>query len=123
MVTADHRAVLHGCQRRQPADTRLQLGAKALGVNADIVEVQAVDEAVFEGGRINVIDPKLLPEDSPWGRESAEGGNAAYHYIRIACELGVTPRPSRSSRPTASTPAARSRRTRRSSLPAVETMT
>ena len=69
---------------------RLQLGAKALGVKADIVEVASVGEAVFEPGRINVIDPKLLPADLPWGQESAEAGNAAYHYIRIACELGMS---------------------------------
>ncbi|MFE4836277.1 4-hydroxythreonine-4-phosphate dehydrogenase PdxA [Arthrobacter sp. NPDC056691] len=68
---------------------RLQLGAKALGVEADIVEVEAVGEAVFDAGRINVIDPKLLSADLPWGQESAEAGNAAYHYIRIACELGM----------------------------------
>lgn len=68
---------------------RLQLGAKALGVEADIVEVETVGEAVFEAGRINVIDPKLLSADLPWGQESAEAGNAAYHYIRIACELGM----------------------------------
>jgi 4-hydroxythreonine-4-phosphate dehydrogenase len=69
---------------------RLQLGAKALGVEADIVEVASIGEAVFEPGRINVIDPKLLPADLPWGQESAEAGNAAYHYIRIACELGMS---------------------------------
>lgn len=69
---------------------RLQLGAKALGVKADIVEVANVSDAVFEPGRINVIDPKLLPADLPWGQESAEAGNAAYHYIRIACELGMS---------------------------------
>ncbi|MBT2552137.1 4-hydroxythreonine-4-phosphate dehydrogenase PdxA [Arthrobacter sp. ISL-5] len=69
---------------------RLQLGAKALGVKADIVEVASVRDAVFEPGRINVIDPKLLPVDLPWGKESAEAGNAAYHYIRIACELGMS---------------------------------
>ncbi|MET1156136.1 4-hydroxythreonine-4-phosphate dehydrogenase PdxA [Arthrobacter sp.] len=68
---------------------RLELGAKALGVQADIVEIQDVAEAVFEPGRINVIDPKLLSQDLPWGVESAEAGNAAYHYIRIACELGM----------------------------------
>ncbi|MFC9353438.1 4-hydroxythreonine-4-phosphate dehydrogenase PdxA [Arthrobacter sp. NPDC057013] len=68
---------------------RLQLGTKALGVEADIVEVETVGEAVFEAGRINVIDPKLLSADLPWGQESAEAGNAAYHYIRIACELGM----------------------------------
>ena len=69
---------------------RLQLGAKALGVEANIVEVETVGEAVFEAGRINVIDPKLLSADLPWGQESAEAGNAAYHYIRIACELGMS---------------------------------
>ena len=68
---------------------RLQLGAKALGVEANIVEVETVGDAVFEAGRINVIDPKLLSADLPWGQESAEAGNAAYHYIRIACELGM----------------------------------
>ncbi|SDL76168.1 4-hydroxythreonine-4-phosphate dehydrogenase PdxA [Arthrobacter sp. ok362] len=68
---------------------RLGLGAKALGLTADIVEIQDVAEAVFEPGRINVIDPKLLSHDLPWGVESAEAGNAAYHYIRIACELGM----------------------------------
>ena len=68
---------------------RLQLGARALGVEANIVEVETVGEAVFEAGRINVIDPKLLSADLPWGQESAEAGNAAYHYIRIACELGM----------------------------------
>lgn len=68
---------------------RLELGAKALGVTADIVEIQDVADAVFEPGRINVVDPKLLSHDLPWGVESAEAGNAAYHYIRIACELGM----------------------------------
>ncbi|MDQ0822407.1 4-hydroxythreonine-4-phosphate dehydrogenase [Arthrobacter sp. V4I6] len=69
---------------------RLELGAKALGVKAEIVEIQDVAEAVFEPVRINVIDPKLLPHDLPWGVESAVAGNAAYHYIRIACELGMS---------------------------------
>ena len=69
---------------------RLELGAQALGATADIVEIQNVRDAVFVPGRINVIDPKLLSRDLPWGQESAEAGNAAYHYIRIACELGMT---------------------------------
>ncbi|HKU36183.1 MAG TPA: 4-hydroxythreonine-4-phosphate dehydrogenase PdxA [Paenarthrobacter sp.] len=68
---------------------RLRLGATALGLSVDIVEIEAVSEAVFEPGRINVIDPKLLSQDLEWGKESAEAGNAAYHYIRIACELGM----------------------------------
>ena len=68
---------------------RMKLGAQALGHTVDIVEIQDVEEAVFTPGRINVIDPHLLSEDLEWGKESAEAGNAAYHYIRIACELGM----------------------------------
>ncbi|MFK0000898.1 4-hydroxythreonine-4-phosphate dehydrogenase PdxA [Paenarthrobacter sp. NPDC090522] len=68
---------------------RLRLGAQALGAAADIVEITSVPDAVFEPGRINVIDPKLLSPDLEWGKESAEAGNAAYQYIRIACELGM----------------------------------
>lgn len=68
---------------------RMRLGAQALGVGVEIVEIAEVSEAIFTPGRINVIDPHLLSEDLPWGKESAEAGNAAYHYIRIACELGM----------------------------------
>ncbi|MGT2462570.1 4-hydroxythreonine-4-phosphate dehydrogenase PdxA [Sinomonas atrocyanea] len=68
---------------------RLRLAAEALGVAAEIVTVQAVEDAEFTLGRVNVIDPELLPADLPWGVESAEAGNAAYHYVRIACELAM----------------------------------
>ena len=40
-------------------------------------------------GRINVIDLALLPEDLPFGQLSAVAGDAAYHYIRVACELAM----------------------------------
>lgn len=68
---------------------RLNLGAQALGLAVDIVEITEVSQAQFTPGRINVIDPHLLSEDLEWGKVSAEAGNAAYHYIRIACELGM----------------------------------
>lgn len=68
---------------------RLRLGAEALGLTAEIVEIQDIAEAVFEPGRINVIDPHLLSPELAWGELSADAGNAAYHYIRIACELGL----------------------------------
>ncbi|QXQ10078.1 4-hydroxythreonine-4-phosphate dehydrogenase PdxA [Paeniglutamicibacter sp. Y32M11] len=68
---------------------RLRLGATALGATVEIAEIETISEAIFIPGRINVIDPHLLSPDLPWGKESAEAGNAAYHYIRIACELGM----------------------------------
>lgn len=68
---------------------RLRLAAEALGIAVEIVTVQGVEDAEFGPGRVNVIDPELLPKDLPWGAESAEAGNAAYHYVRIACELAM----------------------------------
>ncbi|WP_205704887.1 4-hydroxythreonine-4-phosphate dehydrogenase PdxA [Kineococcus indalonis] len=68
---------------------RLRLGAAALGVEVEVVEVGSVAEAAFTPGRIDVIDPHLLPEDLPWGRISPAAGHAAHEYVRIACELAV----------------------------------
>ncbi|GHG55545.1 hypothetical protein GCM10012320_27470 [Sinomonas cellulolyticus] len=79
----DSRPVVVGDARR------LRLAAEALGIAAEIVAVEDVEDAEFTPGRINVVDPELLPEDLPWGAESAEAGNAAYHYVRIACELAM----------------------------------
>ncbi|BDZ52027.1 hypothetical protein GCM10025867_42680 [Frondihabitans sucicola] len=68
---------------------RLRLGAEALGITVEVVEVNDPSEGVFVPGRINVIDPHLLSTDLPWGQVSAEAGNAAFHYVRIASELGM----------------------------------
>ncbi|WP_432563783.1 4-hydroxythreonine-4-phosphate dehydrogenase PdxA [Kineococcus sp. SYSU DK003] len=68
---------------------RLRLGAQALGLTVEVVPVERVADAEFTPGRINVIDPQLLPADLPWGRISPEAGHAAHEYVRIACELAV----------------------------------
>ena len=69
---------------------RLQQAASLLGAEAEIVAVDSVAEAVFELGRINVIDLHLLPPDLPWGKLSAVAGHAAYEYIRVASQLAVS---------------------------------
>ncbi|MGI5471812.1 4-hydroxythreonine-4-phosphate dehydrogenase PdxA [Streptomyces sp. CA-132043] len=68
---------------------RLRKAAAILGTECDIVAVKAPGEAEFAPGRINVIDLGLLPEDLPWGRLSAQAGNAAYEYVRRAAELAL----------------------------------
>ncbi len=68
---------------------RLRLGAEALGVTADVVAVESVQDAVFTPGRVNVIDLGLLPADLQWGELSAVAGDAAFHYIRVASELAM----------------------------------
>ncbi|MFC4113942.1 4-hydroxythreonine-4-phosphate dehydrogenase PdxA [Nonomuraea zeae] len=68
---------------------RLRLAAGFLGVRPEVVTVNGVGEAVFEPGRINVIDPGLLPADLPWGEVSPVAGHAAYEYVRLAGELAM----------------------------------
>ncbi|WP_241982884.1 4-hydroxythreonine-4-phosphate dehydrogenase PdxA [Cryobacterium sp. TMT1-2-1] len=66
---------------------RLRQVAELIGATVAIVPVDSVADAVFEQGRINVIDLALLPEDLPWGELSAAAGHAAYEYIKVAAEL------------------------------------
>lgn len=68
---------------------RLRKAAEILGVEADIVAVEAIADSTQAPGRINVIDLDLLPDDLPWGELSAVAGHAAYEYIRVASELAV----------------------------------
>jgi 4-hydroxythreonine-4-phosphate dehydrogenase len=58
-------------------------------VDAEIVTVESVEDAVFAPRRVNVIDLGLLPADLPWGKLSPVAGHAAYEYIRVASELAM----------------------------------
>ncbi|SDN45881.1 4-hydroxythreonine-4-phosphate dehydrogenase [Klenkia soli] len=71
---------------------RLQQAADLLGLAARIVVVEGPEQAVFEPGRINVVDLGLLPADLPFGQLSPVAGHAAYEYIRVAAELAMAGR-------------------------------
>ncbi|MEV6160171.1 4-hydroxythreonine-4-phosphate dehydrogenase PdxA [Nonomuraea sp. NPDC052129] len=68
---------------------RLRQAAGILGIDTEIVAIDTVADAVFQPGRLNVIDLGLLPEDLPWGKISPVAGAAAYHYVRVASELAM----------------------------------
>ncbi|PRX47037.1 4-hydroxythreonine-4-phosphate dehydrogenase [Prauserella shujinwangii] len=68
---------------------RLRLAASILRLDTEIHPVTSVGEARFAPGVVDVIDLALLPPDLPWGTVSAVAGDAAYHYVRVACELAV----------------------------------
>jgi len=67
---------------------RLRQAAIALGVDALIRPIATVDDHV--PGAVNVIDLGLLPADLPWGELSPVAGDAAFQYVRVACELAMT---------------------------------
>ncbi|TXN29992.1 4-hydroxythreonine-4-phosphate dehydrogenase PdxA [Lacisediminihabitans profunda] len=80
---------------------RLRLAADILGLDVAIEElddIRQLDDAgqldspgrsVPASRRIQVIDLGLLPADLPWGRLSAVAGDAAFHYVRVACEAAM----------------------------------
>ncbi|MFD1544845.1 4-hydroxythreonine-4-phosphate dehydrogenase PdxA [Nonomuraea guangzhouensis] len=68
---------------------RLRQAADILGIDTEIVAIDTVADAVFQPGRVNVIDLALLPEDLPWGKVSPVAGAAAYHYVRVASGLAM----------------------------------
>ncbi len=73
---------------------RLQLAADLCGLTGAVtlVEIDDIAHAEFTAGRINVIDPHLIPAEMPFGELSPVAGDAAYQYVRIACELAMAGR-------------------------------
>jgi 4-hydroxythreonine-4-phosphate dehydrogenase len=71
---------------------RLRAAAALRGLDCSVVPVDSPEEAVFEPGRINVVDLGLIPDDLPWGRLSPVAGHAAYTYVRTAVELAMAGR-------------------------------
>ncbi|RCV48479.1 4-hydroxythreonine-4-phosphate dehydrogenase PdxA [Marinitenerispora sediminis] len=68
---------------------RLAAAARLCGVDAEVRPVAGPAEAEFRPGRIDVVDLGLLPADLPFGQLSPVAGEAAYQYVRRACELAV----------------------------------
>lgn len=69
---------------------RLKLAAEVLNSKIQIREVASIEESTFAVNTMCVIDPHLIPADLAWGELSAVAGNAAYEYIKIACELAMS---------------------------------
>ncbi|WP_411375777.1 4-hydroxythreonine-4-phosphate dehydrogenase PdxA [Arthrobacter sp. MPF02] len=85
-----NKGILQECRPVVVGDAlRLRQAAEIVGVDADIRTIDNVEDAVFEPGRVNVIDLALLPQDLAWGQLSPVAGHAAYEYIRVASELAM----------------------------------
>ncbi|UKS65296.1 4-hydroxythreonine-4-phosphate dehydrogenase PdxA [Rossellomorea marisflavi] len=67
---------------------RLDKANDILGNKVKIVRLKDTDAFdVTEYGTVHCLDLHLLPEDLPFGKVSAEAGNAAFHYLKKAIEL------------------------------------
>jgi 4-hydroxythreonine-4-phosphate dehydrogenase len=68
---------------------RLAQAARICGLSPALNVIEHPAQARFESGVIDVIAVGQLPEDLPFGKLSAAGGEGAYQYIVRATELAM----------------------------------
>jgi 4-hydroxythreonine-4-phosphate dehydrogenase len=71
---------------------RLQEAGRIVGSTLTVRSLAPaeLDSAAFARDTVDCIDLKLIPAGLPWGTLSAVAGNAAYQYVKQACELAVS---------------------------------
>jgi len=70
---------------------RLRAAGKIVGSSLQVRSLQPdeLDDAQYLLGTVDCLDMPLVPKDLPWGKLSAEAGDAAYHFIAKAAELAL----------------------------------
>ena len=68
---------------------RLETAVKICGLSLEVASVKGVADAGFEAGTVDCIDLGLIPTDLPFGKLSPVAGDAAYQYVKKACELAM----------------------------------
>lgn len=70
---------------------RLIQAGRIVGNNLKVrgLALDEIDKAEFAADTVDCIDLKLIPGDLAWGAHSAVAGDAAYQYVKVACDLAV----------------------------------
>lgn len=68
---------------------RLEKAIEICGLPLKVAAVKDVADARFEAGIVDCVDLGLIPEDLPFGQLSPVAGDAAYQYVKRACELAM----------------------------------
>jgi 4-hydroxythreonine-4-phosphate dehydrogenase len=67
----------------------LRRAAALVGAPLEVNPIGEPAEAAFEPGVVDVLAVTDLPEDLPFGRVDARGGDAAFRYVQRAVELAL----------------------------------
>ena len=76
--------VIGDAGRLRQADAICKTRLRIAGVDAERIEATR-----FEPGVVPCVDLELIPPDLPWGRLSAQAGEAAYRYLVVAARLAL----------------------------------
>jgi 4-phospho-D-threonate 3-dehydrogenase / 4-phospho-D-erythronate 3-dehydrogenase len=76
--------VIGDAQRLRQAD---RICATRLNVRP--VPASQLDTLAYEPGIVDCLDLQLVPSDLPWGKLSAQAGEAAYQFLAVAAQLAL----------------------------------
>jgi 4-hydroxythreonine-4-phosphate dehydrogenase len=67
----------------------MRRAAELMGLPLGVNEIEKLEEALFEGGGVDVLQVGELPGDLPFGKLDARAGAAAFGYVRRATGLAL----------------------------------
>jgi 4-hydroxythreonine-4-phosphate dehydrogenase len=67
----------------------MRRAAELMGLPLGVNEIEKLEEALFEGGGVDVLQVGELPGDLPFGELDARAGAAAFGYVRRATGLAL----------------------------------
>jgi 4-hydroxythreonine-4-phosphate dehydrogenase len=67
----------------------MRRAAEMMGLPLGVNEIEKLEEALFEGGGVDVLQVGELPGDLPFGEVDARAGAAAFGYVRRATGLAL----------------------------------
>lgn len=70
---------------------RLRAAGTIVGSTLEVRSLQAdeLDSAQYVRGTVDCLDMPLIPKDLPWGKLSAQAGDAAYQFLAAAAKLAI----------------------------------
>jgi 4-hydroxythreonine-4-phosphate dehydrogenase len=68
---------------------RLERAIGICKIDLKVARATGVNDARFQPGTVDCIDLGLIPRDLPFGKLSPVAGDAAYQYVKKACELAM----------------------------------
>ena len=87
-----HREVYEQCRPLVIGDAERLRQADAIcatGLAIHTVPMAEIGEADYQVGIVNCVDLNLISSDLPWGKLSAQAGEAAYQYLAVAAQLAM----------------------------------
>jgi len=92
MKSLAHAELYERCRPLVVGDAeRLRAAGNIVGSALQVRSLQPheLDDAQYRLGTVDCLDMPLIPKDLPWGKLSAQAGDAAYHFIAAAAKLAL----------------------------------